>query len=113
VLSPRLGAVRPYEAVVSKPSVLRIGRTYHMWLSVFSMDDTGYRLGYARSRDGVLWQRFSDQEILPLAPGGFDSRNQSYPNVVEVGDELWMFYAGDTFGAKGLGLATMKRSDLR
>ena len=113
VLSPRLGTVQPYEAVVSKPSVLRIGGTYHMWLSVFSMDDVGYRLNYARSTDGVHWERFAGDEVLPLTPGGFDSKNQSYANVVEVGDELWMFYAGNSFGATGVGLATMKKADLR
>ena len=48
-----------------------------------------------------------------LTPGAFDSKNQSYPNVVEVGDELWMFYAGNTFGATGVGLAIMKKADLR
>jgi predicted GH43/DUF377 family glycosyl hydrolase len=113
VLSPRLGTVQPYEAVVSKPSVLRIGGTYHMWLSVFSMDDVGYRLNYARSTDGVHWERFAGDEVLPLTPGGFDSKNQSYANVVEVGDDLWMFYAGNSFGATGVGLATMKKADLR
>ena len=44
---------------------------------------------------------------------GFETKNQSYPNVIEVGDELWMFYAGNTFGATGVGLAIMKKADLR
>ncbi|MBM3775568.1 MAG: hypothetical protein FJW37_10450 [Acidobacteria bacterium] len=112
LLSPRLDNVTPYEAVVSKPSVLRLGGTYHMWLSVFAMQGKGYRLGYARSRDGLRWERSLDQEILPLTPGGFDSINQSYPNVIEAGDELWMFYAGDRFGSTGIGLATLKKSAL-
>jgi hypothetical protein len=30
-----------------------------------------------------------------------------------MGDELWMFYAGNTFGATGIGWATMKKSQLR
>ena len=77
------------------------------------MEEVGYRLGYARSADGVHWERSFSDDILELTPGAFDSKNQSYPNVVEVSDELWMFYAGNTFGATGVGLATMKKADLR
>ena len=83
-----------------------------MWLSVYRMEGKGYRLGYARSKDGVSWQRSFDKEILPLTPDGFDSVNQSYPNVIEMGDELWMFYVGNSFGATGIGWATMNKSGL-
>jgi hypothetical protein len=110
VLSPRLNAVTPYEAVVSKPSVMQEKGTYHMWLSVFCMEGRGYRLNYARSQDGLHWKRFVDEEIISLTPGGFDSENQSYANVIDMGDELWMFYVGNRFGATGIGLATMKKS---
>ena len=66
---PRLDAVKGYEAVVSKPSVLIINGTYHIWFSVFTMEPRGYRLGYARSKDGKHWDRAFDKEILPLSPG--------------------------------------------
>jgi predicted GH43/DUF377 family glycosyl hydrolase len=114
VLSPRLDAVKSYEAVVSKPAVNRINGAYHMWLSVFTMENGGgYRLNYARSSDGLVWKRFADEEIISLTPGGFDSHNQSYANVIEQGDELWMFYVGNSFGATGIGWATLKKSELR
>ena len=107
VLSPRLDAVKPYEALVSKPSLLYDRGSYHMWLSVFCMEVRGYHLNYARSRDGVHWERFPVEEILSLTPVGIDSQNQSYANVIEVGDELWMFYVCNQFGTTGIGLATM------
>jgi hypothetical protein len=110
VLRPRLAEVKPYEAVVSKPSILRLGGWYHLWFSVFCMEGRGYRLNYARSRDGLHWERFADREVIPLTPGGFDSVNQSYANVIESGDELWMFYSGNQFGTTGIGLATMKKA---
>ena len=112
-LSPRLDSVQPFEAVVSKPSVVVIDGVYHMWFSVFAMDDTGYRLGYARSSDGLNWQRAADKEIIPLTPGGFDSKNQSYPFVLDMGSQLWMFYTGNSFGSTGIGLATIEKSQLR
>jgi len=111
-LSPRLDRTQPYEAVVSKPSVVVIDGVYHMWLSVYQMKGRGYRLGYARSDDGVHWQRALDKEILPLTPDAFDSINQSYPNVIEMSDELWMFYVGNSFGSTGIGWATLKKSAL-
>jgi hypothetical protein len=111
IMSPREDAVQPYEAVVSKPTVLFLHGAYHMWLSVFCMEGRGYRLNYAHSTDGIRWQRFYD-EILPLTPGGFDSDNQSYANVVEQGNELWMFYVGNDFGRTGIGLATLGKSFL-
>jgi hypothetical protein len=113
ILTPRERAVQPYEAVVSKPSVLRLNGKYHMWLSVFCMEDRGYRLEYAVSKDGVLWERSFDQEVLPPTSSGFDSVNQSYANVIEQGEELWMFYTGNGFGRTGIGLATLRKSDLR
>ena len=118
-LSPRLDKVDPFESVVSKPCVLIVDGIYHMWFSVHPMRRSlepsgvrGYRLGYGRSADGIHWKRFYDVEILSLAPGGFDSRHQSYASVVEMGDELWMFYTGDSYGATGIGLATLKKSEL-
>jgi predicted GH43/DUF377 family glycosyl hydrolase len=113
LLSPRLDAVTPYEAVVSKPSVIKLDGVYHMWLSVFCMEGRGYRLGYAHSSDGVHWERAYDEEIMPLSPDGFDKVNQSYPNVIEMGDELWMYYVGDRFGSTGIGWAKLKKSDLK
>jgi hypothetical protein len=112
-LRARLEAVPEFEAVVSKPSVLLIDGTYHMWFSIFDMKSKGYRLGYATSADGVKWNRAFDKQILPLTPGGFDSENQSYPCVIDMGDQLWMFYTGNAFGATGIGLATLEKSALR
>ena len=54
-----------------------------------------------------------DDNVIDYTPGGFDAVNLSYPNVIEMGDELWMFYVGNQFGATGIGLATMKKSELR
>jgi predicted GH43/DUF377 family glycosyl hydrolase len=110
-LRARLDAVEAFEAVVSKPSVIVIDGVYHMWFSVFEMGRHGYRLAYARSTDGQHWER-SFEDVLSLTPGEFDSTNQSYPCVVDMGEQLWMFYAGDSFGDKGIGLATLQKSAL-
>jgi predicted GH43/DUF377 family glycosyl hydrolase len=141
-IAARLESVDPYEAVVSKPYVLKIDGVYHMWFCVYAMApgakpsaaagpeyrgeqdrdrskwerithaERGYHIEYARSVDGVNWQRQADKPVMSLTPGGFDSRNQSYPAVIDMGTQLWMFYVGDEFGSTGIGLATLDKAEL-
>ena len=111
-ISPLLDALTPFEAVTARPFVLEFDGVYHMWYSAFRMEGLGYRIEYARSSDGIHWERFADEPVMPLTPGGFDSKNQSYPAIIEMGDQLWMFYVGNDFGTTGIGLATMDKSAL-
>lgn len=113
VLPAREKAVPPFEAVISKPCVIRLNGKYHMWYSRRTTDGRGYRLAYARSADGIRWDRVLDDKVIDYSPDGFDAINLSYPNIIEMGDELWMFYVGNQFGSTGIGLATMKKSELR
>lgn len=137
-LRAREAATDPYEACLARPAVLKIDGIYHMWLGVYDMPpgsrpdapgSTGadavkagrsrgvgsgsYRIEYARSSDGVNWTRYPDQPVMPLSPGEFDSTSQTYASVVDMGDQLWMFYTGDGLGATGVGLATLEKSDLK
>jgi predicted GH43/DUF377 family glycosyl hydrolase len=137
----RVGAVDPYEAVLGKPNVLKVDGVYHMWFSVYAMprgakpsdpsekyqpakdadrsdwqritsEELGYHIEYARSTDGEHWERRFDQPVMTLSPGEFDSKNQSYPMVIDMGSRLWMFYVGNEFGSTGIGLATLEKSEL-
>lgn len=135
-LRARQGAADPFEACLARPSILKLDGVYHMWFGVYDMapgkqpdsatgdsprphpggaNRTGagsYRIEYARSTDGINWTRYVDQPVIPLTPGGFDSTSQTYVSVVDMGEQLWMFYTGDGLGATGVGLATMQKSDL-
>jgi len=132
-LRAREGAADPYEACLARPSVLVLDGVYHMWFGVYDMapgsqpnpagaaeglgstdrvSAGSYRIEYARSKDGINWTRYVDQPIMPLTPGDFDSTSQTYVSVVDMGDQLWMFYTGDGLGATGVGLATLQKSQL-
>lgn len=135
-LRAREGAADPYEACLARPAVLKLDGVYHMWFGVYDMapgnrpkstspadnapspagtNRTGagsYRIEYARSTDAVNWTRFPDQPIFALTPGGFDSVSQTYVSVVDMGEQLWLFYTGDGLGATGVGLATLDKSEL-
>jgi len=134
VLRAREGAADPFEACLARPAVLKLDGVYHMWFGVYDMPPgsrpnppdapstpaktrglgTGsYRIEYARSTDGIEWTRFPDQPIFPLSPGEFDSTSQTYASVVDMGDQLWMFYTGDGLGSTGVGLATLDKDALR
>jgi hypothetical protein len=81
------------------------GEGYHAMLSV--RRHTGYRIEYARSRDGVCWSTpgpggFS---LLPRDTGPTEERQQTetmFPSVVRVNDTLYVFYNGNDFGREGV-----------
>jgi hypothetical protein len=134
-LRAREAAADPFEACLARPAVLKVDGVYHMWFGVYDMAPGSrpraadpaeqlpadpqragagsYRIEYARSTDGVTWTRFPDQPILALDPGGFDSTSQTYASVVDMGEQLWLFYTGDGLGATGVGLATLEKDELR
>lgn len=139
-LPAREGAARPFEACLARPAVLKLNGVYHMWFGVYDMapgsHPTGvdrhgadaakqqkislkapsggsYHLEYARSTDGLNWTRYAGQSIMPPTPGGFDSHDQTYASVVDMGDQIWLFYTGNGLGNTGIGLATLDKSELR
>jgi hypothetical protein len=135
-LRARVGDTDPYETGLARPAVLKLDGVYHMWVGAYDMapgsrpqkntaDSSpspagtnragagSYRIEYARSKDGVSWTRFTDQPVIPLTPGGFDSTSQTYASVVDMGEQLWLFYAGDGLGNTGVGLATLAKNELR
>jgi hypothetical protein len=131
VLRAREGNADPYEACLARPAVLKLDGVYHMWFGVYDMapgsrpgkvrpnqDGTSrvgagsYRIEYARGTDGVNWTRFADQPIMSLTPGGFDSRSQTYAGIIDMGEQIWLFYTGDDLGGTGIGLATLDKEEL-
>ena len=111
VLKPNV--LNDWEALnVFNPSVVVLNGLFHMHYRAQGVDYVS-KIGYAVSVDGVNWTRYADQPVLPLTPGGFDSTSQTYPSVVDMGEEIWMFYTGDGLGATGIGLATLDKDELR
>ena len=89
---------------MARPSVLRDGRGYLMWFSERTRRRP-YRLGAARSEDGLVWRRAPQLADLLPAAAGWDSDMVAYPHVFEHGGERWMLYCGNGFGRTGFGLA--------
>jgi len=97
--------------VCARPSVWHAGKFYHMYFSRRSIagfrhaSANGYRAGYARSVDGLVWQRLDDEAGLPPSPSGWDSEGIAYPYHFKLFDRELLFYNGNQFGRTGFGIA--------
>ncbi|KVU55433.1 hypothetical protein E2P84_28170 [Burkholderia cepacia] len=106
-----------HEGGLARASVHFDGSLYRMWFCKRSHDgyrersSVSYRLGYAESTDGIVWRRRDDDAGLDVSPGGWDAFMVAYPEVVQVGDRLYMFYNGDGFGASGFGYAQARATN--
>jgi sucrose-6-phosphate hydrolase SacC (GH32 family) len=65
------------------------------------------RLGVARSRDGVVWEKLRANPVLELGGiGAFDENGLGEPAVWTSGRSYWMLYTGRDHGEhRRLGLA--------
>lgn len=90
------------EYVIGKPMPLYDEGVHKLW---YSYRGESYRIGYAESLDGSLYQRKDDIAGLDVADNGWDSQMVEYSFVFRNGPDLFMVYNGNDFGRTGLGLA--------
>lgn len=82
-----------------------------MWYCYVRKPHAGYLIGYARSHDGVVWERHDAHAGLDTSANTFDADMMAYPNVVWHEGRRWMFYNGNRFGADGIGVAVQALHD--
>jgi hypothetical protein len=93
---------RPDEHAFARPCVVKDGGFYRMW---YAVRGERYRLGYAESKDGLVWERKDHLAGLEPAATGFDSEMLCYPCVFDEGGRRYMLYNGNDYGRTGIGLA--------
>lgn len=95
------------------PTVFEHGGMYHMYFcyrqahGFRQQSDHAYRLGYARSRDMLNWERDDGQAGIDVSADGWDSKMQCYPHTFKLEDKVYMLYNGNEFGRSGFGLAVL------
>jgi predicted GH43/DUF377 family glycosyl hydrolase len=98
------------ERGVADPYVIRAGQRFYLF---YVGEDRArrQRLGVARSRDGVLWEKLRSNPLLELgAAGAFDENGLGEPAVWDSAGDYWMLYTGrDHQERRRIGLA--KSSD--
>ena len=91
------------ERNIGRPYVLKEHDLFKMWYSYNRGD--GYRIGYAESVDGVIWQRRDKESGIDVSDSGWDSEALAYPCVFVHKDRRYMLYNGNQFGRDGFGMA--------
>ena len=90
------------EFAFGRPWVLRDAGIYRMW---YSYRGQRYRIGYAESLDGLVWNRKDDRAGIGTSEDGWDSEMVTYPVVFDHDGRRYMLYNGNGYGASGIGLA--------
>ena len=98
----------PDEYSVGRPWIVRDGDLYRMWYSVRSRAGISYRIGYAESPDGFVWERRDEEVGIARSDDGWDSEMICYPCVVDVRGRRYMFYNGNQHGRYGFGCAILE-----
>jgi predicted GH43/DUF377 family glycosyl hydrolase len=91
---------------VADPDVIRIGDWFYLYY--LGQDRTRrQRLGVARSRDGINWEKLRTNPVLEQGgPGDFDEYGLGEPAAWQADGFYWMLYTGRSAGeVRKLGLA--------
>lgn len=78
---------------------------FRMFYSVRRRYPVNYRMGYARSQDGLEWRREDDEIGIDVSDTGWDSESIEYGVDVRAAGKTWLLYNGNDFGGSGFGIA--------
>jgi beta-1,2-mannobiose phosphorylase / 1,2-beta-oligomannan phosphorylase len=106
VLHPSLR--NTFDETLRSPAVVLDGSGYKMYYTGDSADDWHQRIGLATSADGITWQKYYANPIIPSGPpGSWDCLSQYNSTVIHKGNLYYMWYVGnDSLRHNALGLAT-------
>lgn len=91
-----------------RPYIFRNGDHFLLFYSIRSVDKS-YRIGYAKSKDGMHWERDDDTIGIDVSEEGWDSEMICYPAVISANNKTYLFYNGNNNGEVGFGYAELKK----
>lgn len=92
------------EYAISRPCIVKDNGLYKMW---YSYRGDHYRIGYAESGDGIVWQRMDERAGIEVSDTGWDSEMVEYAFVFNNKGRHFMLYNGNDFGRTGIGIAEL------
>lgn len=90
---------------IARPSVRASDGCYESWYPFVSSELEQYRIGYARSADGMVFERQDEQAGITVSTSGWDSEAVTYPFVFQHEGNDYMLYNGNGYGKTGFGIA--------
>ncbi|OPZ78067.1 MAG: hypothetical protein BWY78_00749 [Alphaproteobacteria bacterium ADurb.Bin438] len=105
---PKLSlALKGDEYGLTMPQVFFEDGIYKMYYSVRSISK-GYRLGYAESKDGIIFERMDEKMEIDVSKDGFDSEMLCFGKIFKHNNNTYLFYCGNNYGQGGLGFAELE-----
>lgn len=99
------------EGGLASAAVIKTDFGYQMWYCYRGIyayrvsKDESYRIGFAKSEDGIQWIRHDHLSGIDISENGWDSEMIAYPYIVEYNRRRLLFYNGNGFGKSGFGYA--------
>ena len=103
ILEPIEGYLKD-EYAIARPVVFKEDGAYIMWFT-FRGGMNKYRVGTARSEDGIKWDRSPIELGIDLSKNGWDSEMICYASPLEHEGKLYALYNGNNYGETGIGIA--------
>ena len=108
----RSGLAVPFELgraqAFSRPTIVQNkNNDFGMWFSYRSGSGEKYRIGFARSENGMDWKLDLDNAGIDVSVTGWDSEMIEYPFVFDHDGRRFMLYNGNGYGKTGFGLAEL------
>ena len=93
--NPVIKRTQPWEAKVMQQRILRIGEKWLMWYSTYGGKPRV--TGFATSKDGIHWEKYKGNPVLPLGePGRWDDYSAFQPSVFLHDGHFHMIYTGSS-----------------
>lgn len=92
---------------VGRPNVVKASNDHYIMFYGFGSEINPYKLGMARSFDGVSWVRVDGELGLNLSESGWDSQMMAYPAFLKTKYGSYIFYNGNDYGKSGFGCAKL------
>lgn len=98
------------EYAISVPRVIKEDNIYKMWYSYRGGEKSElYRIGYAESIDGKVWDRKDELVEFTGENSDWDSDMICYPYVFDYKGGRFMLYNGNGYGKTGFGIAELEK----
>lgn len=97
---------------LGRPCVVKAGEgKYEMFFSYRNINKyrdfkhDGYKIGYAKSTDGISWEKLYNEVGIALSIDDWDDKMMEYCHVFRHKEIEYMLYNGNDFGKEGFGYA--------